>query len=262
MRYIYEDPRTQEHLKVWAGETPVHAAMFFWWRGTKVQKSKDGLLRSLLYAVLQRTPELVPFVLPSQRASLYATKTNTTQQSLVHNPLGFYSNPDSQSTIWTTSALRKAFEALITQQESSIKLSSFIDGLDEYDSLEVDIAKVFKDVILSPYVKLCVSSRPHVPFEDAFAGYPALTLRTLTHSDISRYIQDRLVYNELMEPLKIKEPEKCQQLVEEITEAAEGVFLWVMLVVSSLTTGLSYHDRISDLQKRLRALPTDLDQLY
>jgi predicted ATPase len=84
MRYIYEDPRTQEHLKVWAGETPVHTPMFFfWWRGTKLQKSQDGLLRSLLYAVLQQTPEFVPFVLPSQWASLYATKTNTAQHFLV-----------------------------------------------------------------------------------------------------------------------------------------------------------------------------------
>jgi hypothetical protein len=138
----------------------------------------------------------------------------------------------------------------------------FIDGLDEYDGLEVDIAKVFKDVIMSPYVKVCVSSRPHVPFEDAFAGYPSLRLQTLTHFDIYQYIQDRLVYNELLAPLKIKEPEECQQLVKEITEAAEGVFLWVMLVVSSLINGLSYHDRISDLQKRLRALPKDLGQLY
>lgn len=78
MKFIYEDPRTQEHLKIWGGEIPVHTAMFFfWYRGTKLQKSQDGLLRSLLYAVLQQMPELVPFVLPSQWASLYAAKTNT-----------------------------------------------------------------------------------------------------------------------------------------------------------------------------------------
>ncbi|CZR53594.1 related to small s protein [Phialocephala subalpina] len=249
MKFIYEDPRTQEHLKVWGGETPVHTAIFFfWWRGTKLQKSQDGLLRSLLYAVLQQMPELVPFVLPSQWASLYAAKTNTSKIPAAN--------------IWTSSALSRAFQALQAQKQSSVKLCLFIDGLDEYDGLEVDIAKLFKGVILSPCVKVCVSSRPHVPFEDAFADYPSLRLQTLTRPDIDQYIQDRLVYNELMEPLKIQEPKECQQLVEEIAETAEGVFLWVILVVSSLINGLGNHDRISDLQERLKALPRDLDLLY
>lgn len=80
MKYIYENPRTQEHLQVWAGNTPFHTSMFFfWWRGTKLQKSQGGLLRSLLYDVLHKIPELVPYVLPSQWATLYAAKTNTTK---------------------------------------------------------------------------------------------------------------------------------------------------------------------------------------
>jgi hypothetical protein len=40
------------------------------------------------------------------------------------------------------------------------------------------------------------------------------------------------------------------------------VFLWVALVVRSLVTGLSNCDRISDLQRRLDAIPGDLEELY
>lgn len=143
-----------------------------------------------------------------------------------------------------------------------MKLCLFIDGLDEYDGLEVEIAKVFKGVVLSSHVKVCVSSRPHVPFEDAFTGRPKLRLQDLTNSDIHHYIQDRLVHDEMMEALKAKEPVECQNLMVEIADAARGVFLWVTLVVASLLNGLSNHDHVSDLQMRLRTLPKDLDLLY
>ena len=143
-----------------------------------------------------------------------------------------------------------------------MKLCLFIDGLDEYEGLEVDIAKVFKGIILSPSVKVCVSSRPHVPFEDAFAGYPTVRVQDLTDWDIQLYIQDRLVHDEGMQSLRLREPKACDELIGEIVDSAQGVFLWVILVVTSLINGLSNHDRISDLQMRLKALPRDLDMLY
>jgi hypothetical protein len=40
------------------------------------------------------------------------------------------------------------------------------------------------------------------------------------------------------------------------------VFLWVKLVVRSLLSGLGKHDDVSDLQRRLRLLPTDLEKLF
>jgi hypothetical protein len=112
-----------------------------------------------------------------------------------------------------------------------MKLCLFIDGLDEYDGLEVDIARLFKDVVLSPDVKVCVSSRPHVPFEDAFSTRPQLRLQDLTHRDLTRYVKDRLVHDEMMLALAEQEPRQCQELVLEIADKAQGVFLWVVLVV-------------------------------
>lgn len=143
-----------------------------------------------------------------------------------------------------------------------MKLCLFIDGLDEYDGLEVDIARLFKGIALSSNVKVCVSSRPHVPFEDAFAMRPRLRLQGLTDKDLSRFIEDRLVHDEMMESLAAQEPEQCQELVRGIAVEAQGVFLWVVLVVRALINGLSQGDGISELQLRLKALPKDLDQLY
>lgn len=50
--------------------------------------------------------------------------------------------------------------------------------------------------------------------------------------------------------------------MEEIVEASVGVFLWVRLVVQSLLEGLMNRYHVTDLQLRLRNLPTDLDELY
>ncbi|CAG8983348.1 hypothetical protein HYALB_00000515 [Hymenoscyphus albidus] len=249
MKYIYENPRTRDHLQVWSKQTTLHVPPFFiWWRGTAVQKSQDGLLRSLFFDILQQIPELIAAVFPSLWKSLYLAKNG-------------FSKLQSLNSL-TTSSLSAAFQSLIAQNEIPIKLCLFIDGLDEYEGLEVEIAKVFKGVVLSQNVKVCVSSRPHVPFEDAFTEYPMLRLQDLTETDIHRYIQDRLVNDEMMRVLISKEPGECRDLVNEIVDSAQGVFLWVMLVVSSLINGLSNHDHIYDLQARLKMLPKDLDNLY
>lgn len=81
MKYIYENAKTSEHVKVWADGSPIHIAPFFFFSGgTKLQKSQDGLLRTLLFDVLRWMPELVPYVLPTDYARRYNT-TNRIQYS-------------------------------------------------------------------------------------------------------------------------------------------------------------------------------------
>jgi hypothetical protein len=65
-----------------------------------------------------------------------------------------------------------------------------------------------------------------------------------------------------MQDMFAREPVKTPQLVKEIVQAADGVFLWVYLVVVSLLKGLGNCDEVLDLQRKLRLLPKDLKQLY
>jgi hypothetical protein len=48
-------------------------------------------------------------------------------------------------------------------------------------------------------------------------------------------------------------------LIMEIVDRAQGVFLWVFLVVMSLRQGTANGDSLSILQRRLRSLPADLE---
>lgn len=249
MRYIYDHPSTQHQLRAWAGQTQLSIAGFFFWNsGSSEQRSQLGLLRSLLFRILQQYQELIPVVFPWLWARRYS-------QAL--DPFNHHE--------WEALSLTKlmqAFEILLQQTTVSMKLCLFIDGLDEYDGDHSNIADLFKKIAGSSNVKVCLSSRPLIEFEDAFSMFPSLRLQDLTLRDIRNYVSDNLMTNERYQRLSLQEPVQAPALVEEIVTKADGVFLWVKLVVRSLLSGLGKQDDISDLQKRLRLLPSDLETLY
>jgi len=111
---------------------------------------------------------------------------------------------------------------------------------------------------MSPYVKFCVSSRPWPIFKDIFHDRPQLKLQDLTFEDIQQYVETTLSNNHKMVNMMNKNPVNSAQLVQSVTKWADGVFLWVILVVKSLLKGLSNRDSIAILQRRLEVIPGDL----
>lgn len=142
-----------------------------------------------------------------------------------------------------------------------MKLCIFVDGLDEYSGLSSEIAKLFKTAAQAPNVKVCASSRPLLVFKESFRDQPQLRLESLTVADIEKYVVSMLNNDKRMQK-QSKEAAQMKELVNEIVDSASGVFLWVKLIVIDLLKGLENHDSISQLQSRLRCLPTDLEELY
>jgi hypothetical protein len=110
-------------------------------------------------------------------------------------------------------------------------------------------------------VKVCVSSRLLLVFDGAFASAPSLRLQDLTHDDINNYVTSNFHDNSHFQRLAEEEPEGAPELVEIIVSRADGVFLWVKLLVRDLLKGLSNRDGLVDLQRRLDLLPVDLEEL-
>lgn len=52
------------------------------------------------------------------------------------------------------------------------------------------------------------------------------------------------------------------ELTESIVQKADGVFIWVILVIRSLLSGLGNYCSISQLRKRLDAVPTELNSMF
>ena len=89
-----------------------------------------------------------------------------------------------------------------------------------------------------------------------------LRVQDLTRDDITLYIRETLEQNDLFNQLRERENAHCIELVEEVVNKAQGVLLWVFLVVRSLITGLTNADRITDLRRRLSLLPADLESYF
>jgi hypothetical protein len=126
----------------------------------------------------------------------------------------------------------------------------FVDGLDEFEGNYEEIAGLFKS-ITSPQVKVCLSGRPLLVFEDAFRLSPKLRLQDLTRQDIRRFVNEKLELHPRFRLLMEDRPRDARDLIMEVVTKADGVFLWVSLVVESLLKGLGNRDEIEDLRERV-----------
>ena len=124
------------------------------------------------------------------------------------------------------------------------------------------LIELFRSLASSPSTKVCLSSRPLLIFEESFRDSPGLRLQDLTSGDIRRFVTDRLSNDPRMRQIAENEPSQRHDFEKEICRKAQGVFLWVKLVVRSLLEGLSNSDRMADLRARLELLPADLEELY
>jgi len=158
--------------------------------------------------------------------------------------------------------LRNATRRLIHRIVARGKLCLFIDGLDEHEGKYSDLIDLCQEFAAVPNLKLCLSSRPLLVFENIFSSMPKLRFQDLTQRDITLYVHDNLQKVPQMVELSSEEPKATEVLVEEIVNKADGVFFWVRFVVKSLLDGLCDGDHTVDLQRRLRNTPPDLESLY
>ncbi|KAF7502238.1 hypothetical protein GJ744_006309 [Endocarpon pusillum] len=243
MKYLCSHPETHDILRKWGGGDVVVASFFFWNTGVKMEKTQQGLLQSLLYQVLRRCPELIKDILPQQR---------------IGDPL-FRDLP----TLWKRQELLTALKSALTHEGMRRKFCFFIDGLDEHSEDHYDLIQALKTLMWIPSLKLCVSSRPWNVFKKAYGASPErmIRLQDLTLADIAVYVKGALENDDRFLALT-QEEAALRLLVKEITHRAEGVFLWVHLVTKSLLRGLTEHDDMLMLQKRLNEFPTDLEAYF
>lgn len=262
MKFLYSHPETLGYLNHWAAGHQLITAHFFFWRsGTDLQKSQNGLLRSLLFEILRQCPELLEYarIIRAQFSSsaFSWTSVNGGQRGTIL--------PDSFLP-WSRDELLLVYQSL-TLHKSSSRFCFFIDGLDEY---VVEGARDHRDLVAtlqllgtSPYIKFCVSSRPWTVFSDAFGidKERVLQLELLTKGDIQQYVNDKFIQHSQFEKLAKTDPGYFE-LIEDIVSKAQGVFLWVYLIVRDLLKGLTYHDSVQTMRLRIRYFPPDLESYF
>ena len=120
MKFVFEHPRTHSELSVWTGRGKlVVSRHFFWNSGTPLQKSDQGLLRSLCYDIFRTCPDLLPVVCRKRWNLL--------------EPTGCFSFDTAQLEEWSTSELYKAIsqigESNLKSDGRKIHFCFLIDGL-------------------------------------------------------------------------------------------------------------------------------------
>jgi hypothetical protein len=257
MKYISTHIQTTDCLNRWAQPAPLVVAAFYFWRnGTRLEKSEEGLLRSLLYNVLRQRPNLMPNVFPNEWSMFYTSASND-------------KNPSSAGLgAWRVDHLRGAFRKLVKQDQAPLKLFFLIDGIDEYQHEDgkdnfTQIIEFFKnEIVTSPNTKALVSSRPLEAF-DTLDIQPQLTLHDLNHQDIRSYVEKTLSNHHLFQTKNKLYRRNRDSIIRYIVENSNGVFLWAVLSVKAVISKLEEGDTMAKIldDLKVQAMPI-LDDLY
>ncbi|EWC45662.1 hypothetical protein DRE_05223 [Drechslerella stenobrocha 248] len=198
---------------------------------SQLEKTSLGMLRSLLYQVLDRDQaafsRFIPRFLDKQRKH-------------------------GKSWEWSPGELQSSLLELARCQSKRITL--FVDALDECDEQEVRNVVAFLEKMGSVAISsgavlnICLSSR----------HYPTIGMRKMLELVVDGqpgHTEDIAIY--ISESLRLSD----KDIEEEIYEKAEGIFMWVVLVTAMLNNAFD-DGRIQAVREKLREIPRDLNEVF
>ena len=226
------------------GGKSVVAAFFFNARGMQLQHTPLGLFRVLLFQLMTQVTRLQAKFLE------YCERKSIAQGGR------------KEKLEWHENELRDMVSAYIQQALRWTDVKIFVDALDECGgSSAIDLASYFKQLISNCSSKgrihVCISCR-HYPIINTLVDLK-VTVEEKNTLAITDYVEGSL---NLSMSAVARELDDMRKIEREILERASGVFQWVAfvlrMVISLMKDG--YHPR--SVRKRMRELPTDLDDLY
>lgn len=225
MKYLYEHVQDQK-LDF------VVLAFFFNARGELLEKSVEGMWRSLLHQLLSMVPEC--------RKIIETSDSNEIEKT------------------WEVATLRESFrKALLCLRDR--KVICFIDALDECcDQNDArDMVAFLENVTQSTHQNkvsfyTCFASRHYPNIAVAHSEEIIMEKEKSHEADIKKYIFDKLI---------LASWDLRNQLGIEIARRSRGVFFWVVLVVKELVGAFNRGMTRNELFDLLTSLPSDLDDM-
>lgn len=224
----------------------VDACFFFSHRGSYIQKSLEGLLHCILYQLCQNDA-LAHTLMPLQAAL-----------------------PEGEQLKWNADTLEDALFHVLQQQVGVANVFLLLDALDEFDGNPKRLALLLSRCVEeakkgSINLKICFSCRPGNVFNDSFARTPQLRVEDHTEADIARYVRTEMTdckaASSMLDPddLAYRVGVKLQS---KLLMRAQGVFLWVRLVLDKLLSELTEGASPEDIEMILETLPSAIEELY
>ncbi|KAH6717482.1 hypothetical protein BKA61DRAFT_323396 [Leptodontidium sp. MPI-SDFR-AT-0119] len=205
---------------------------FFNARGDVLEKSLLGMLRSLMYQLLEQNSLLFQRFIPR-----------------------FIDKRKKHGIEWEWQLGElKTFLLSECKKRQPQPLLMLIDALDECDEREVrEVVYFLEDISKNAAgsqscLKICLSSR-HYPTIGMQKKLELILEDQREHDqDIVKYVQYKLRVTD-------------KQIEKEILGKARHIFLWVVLVVEMLNKAYD-EGQIAAMQKTLREIPSDLDEVF
>lgn len=246
IKFIAHDARLHRHLSQWTDGAQLLIGRYFPWNASveALQKTHEGLLRTLLFEILKQNKSLVARVFPGRWFLL----------ELFNGALDL---PEPKAD-----ELMRAFRALLSETSKSLKLVLIIDGLDEFEGDHTRLTNLLREANLKPWVKICTSSRPWNVFKDEYINNPMLQLEKLTHDDIELYVRENFQRSLGFQAFEVTNPAMATTMIGDIVEKAQGVFLWVSIVSGLLKEFFQEGCNQADLESVIDGLPNEVFQLF
>ena len=210
------------------------AFYFFNARGSLLEKSLKGMLRSLMVQLLEQDSFLL-----EQFNRIYVQKETR------HRGLEW-------KWEWEIGEL-KEFLLLQYERRQCKDTLILVDALDECNDTDVQevvdfLENLSENAIQSgSNLRICLSSR-HYPHIDMKKKIELVVEQQAEHDqDIANYVQS-----------KLKAPN--EEIYTRILEKAKHIFIWVVLVVELLNREFN-KGKITAMKKKLNEMPSDLDEL-
>ncbi|KAI0155141.1 hypothetical protein GGR57DRAFT_88992 [Xylariaceae sp. FL1272] len=242
MKFIFQSSRTWELLHKFSSEAlQVKAAFFFYDRGVPMQRSFEGLLRSILHQIIDSSNRLA------------ATLAQKLRNERGGRPI--------MSEDWSISELESSIHYLLQQDQVKLELFFVFDALDEYDGQPDFVCQILKEMMNvidnSPNkLKILFSSRSWDTFHRQFKGVRSLQLQDHTKGDIREYCFGFVDAQGDDVSLVLS------AITSTVIDRANGVFLWVKLVLHELIAEATKGKQAQELLTILNAIPDDLRDYY
>ncbi|KAH8647234.1 hypothetical protein BX600DRAFT_518512 [Xylariales sp. PMI_506] len=272
LKHAWKSEITRQALESgWAKDGELLMACFYMFEGgDRIQKSYEGFLRSVMYQILSERRDLIRIAFPS-----------------------FFQGPWPPQVLFTSiTNLNQGFYSLFAHMSETLRLFVFIDGIDEYRSVErkghydkadlditypetadgddeegdeswgrskwmldsqTEISQLLLTMANKDTAKFVVSSRELPVFEQAFADLPRIRVQDHTESAIAQYIEGRLENEAPGLP-------DTKNLCRELAQRSKGDVLWARLAIDMVVDGT-----LRTLRSTLNSLPSQLgglDGLY
>ena len=254
MKQLTQSKQTFDLMPRWP-KPVITVSFFFYELGQHQERQFKSLLMAILFALLQTFHDTDPRAVSSIM--------NTLEPQVSRNPR------DQKQSIWKDEKLQEALRQTLIVCQISASLLLFVDGMDECEGDyrgQLDFLKTWIESSTSSKlsIKACIASRDETEIRLRLSMYPSLPVHSFTKANILTYVTRRLrAAWEMMS----RQPDCTtvtfdQALIDTLVEKAEGVFLWVDLVVTQLTLSIEEERTVKELWMQLNDMPEGLRDLY